>query len=436
MSYCRILKLTSSINLVFIICLTFFETHGQVLVYDDVVYVDYIETVKLSNAGSPLSFPTVDLSSNRDGVIKLKFDDMEGGYKEYTYSIIHCDKDWYPSDIDEIEYLDGFNGEEIENFEFSSNGYSEYTNYSLTLPNDEIRWTISGNYLLVITDAQYGTPVISRRFIVNEDLINIQNQMIKPRDVSKINTHHEFKLSVSYNNFQIDQPRLELFVTMMQNDNWNTARSNLKPTFERGKAIYFDQYDYISFPALKEFRSFDIRPLTYTTEFVEAIDKDEFETTVLLDLNRRRSQRSPVSDIDANGKFLIDNDDDLRDAESASEYCNVIFNLESDRMFDEDVYIVGAFSDWQAKEKYRMEYDPTRNLYLGQAYFKQGYYNYMFALKNEETGELDIEGIEDSWFETENDYTIIVYYREYGGLFDRIIAVQKFNSNSPIGVRN
>jgi len=411
-----------------------FVVNGQNLIYDNAVYVDYIKTVKMHSAGnspgSRLSFPTVNLNSKADGILKLKFDDIEGGFKEYTYRIIHCDKDWYPSDLQEIEYMEGFNDEEIENYEFSTNGYSEYTNYNLYLPNDNIRWTISGNYLLVITDREMNVPVVTRRFIVNEDAININSQMIKPRDVSNINSHHEFKLTISYQNFDIDQPRLELYTTMLQNDNWNSAKSNLTATYERGESIILDQYDYISFPAIKEFRSFDIRPLAYTTEFVTSIDQTETETTVLLDLNKLYTHGSPISEVDANGYFIIDNDR-YRDPEVSSEYCKVIFNLEHYREFEDELYIIGAFSDWQAKEEYRLDYDSGRNLYLGSAYFKQGYYNYMFALKDKETGIVSMDAAEGSWFETENDYLIIVYYREFGGFYDRILAVQKFNSNAP-----
>lgn len=429
--------LKNILTLLFLFCLTL-SLNSQNIIYDNAIYVDYIKTVKLHSGGDseigPLTFPTVDLNTTSDGILKLKFDDMEGGYKDYTYRIIHCDKDWFPSDLQEIEYMEGFNDEEIQNFEFSTNGYSEYTNYNLYLPDDNIRWTISGNYLLVITDRDMGVPVITRRFIVNEDVINISSQMIKPRDVSKINSHHEFKLTISYQNFDIDQPRLELFTTMLQNDNWNSAKSNLTATYERGESIILDQYDYISFPALKEFRNFDTRPLSYTTEFVEAIEQTEIETRVLLDLNKLYTHGSPVSEIDANGYFIIDNDR-YRDPEVSSEYCKVIFNLEHYKEFDKDLYIIGAFSDWQAKEEYKLEYDPTRNLYLGAAYFKQGYYNYLFALKDEETGNVDMDAAEGSWFETENDYFIIVYYREFGGLYDRILAVQKFNSNAPTGGR-
>ena len=405
-----------------------FKSYSQDFVYDNAVYVDYIKSVKFSHAGLATSHPIIDFGSRYQGVLELSFDDIEGAFKRYSYKIIHCDRNWYPSpDLNEIDFLQGFNDQDIQEYFYSTNGYSDYTHYRLRIPNDDMGWLISGNYLLLVYDWDLDIPVITRRFMVAENLVNVGAQIIRPRNVRKRDTHQEIILNVSYKNFDINQPRQELSATILQNGNWNSAFMNLRATYERGESIIFDQFDYITFPALKEFRNFDIRPLSYTTEFVNSIDQDEYETTVLLDLAKKRYSRNFIYEIDANGFFIIDNER-YRDPMVSSEYCNTIFNLQSEYEYDEPVYIVGSFSDWQAKEEFRMEYDPTKKLYLGQAYFKQGYYDYMFALMNED-GSLDIDALEGSWHETENDYQILIYFREFGSLYDRIIAVQNINSN-------
>ncbi len=401
---------------------------AQDFVYDNNVYLDYIKSVKLSLAGLATSYPIVDLGSSFQGRMLLSFDDMEGGYKRYTYRIVHCNMYWQPStEMEEIEYLDGFNGQDIADYSYSTNGYSDYTHYRLVLPNRDLKWTVSGNYLLIVYDDDLEIPVLTRRFMVAENKVNIGYQILKPRNVRKMDTHQEFKVTISYKNFRISQPINELYVTVLQNGNWNTGKLNMRGEYERGEKLYFDQFDKISFPALKEFRNFDIRPLSYTTEFVTSIDRDEVESTVLLDLGEKRSNRNFLDEIDANGFFILDNAR-YQDAFVSSEYCRVIFSLASVNPFDRDLYIVGAFNDWQAKEEYKLTYDTIRQTYFGQSYFKQGYYDYLFALQNED-GTLDFQTIEGSWFETENDYQIIVYYREFGSFYDRILAVKNFNSN-------
>ena len=399
------------------------------IIFDNYIYADYIKSVTFTHRGLQTSMPVIDFNSRYQGSLQLGFDDLEGGFKTYLYRIIHCDKDWYPSELEEIEYLDGFNYEEIDNFGYSANAYSEYTHYDLYLPNDDLMWTISGNYLLVIYDEEYEVPVLSRRFMVAENQVNIGYNIMKPKNVMKLNTHQEIELTINHKNIYVSRPRTELFVTVVQNGNWNSALTNLQGTYERGDIVYFDLYDFIVFPALKEFRNFDIRSLNYTTEFVNAIDRDKDVSTVLLDLNKKRYTRNFLSEIDANGFFVLDNFD-YGDGTVTSEYANVIFTLESEKQYDEDLYIIGAFSDWQARKEYKLDYDPTRSLYIGEAFFKQGYYDYMFALQDKETGYLDMETIEGSWYETENDYMVLVYFREFGSFYDRLIGVQNFNSNA------
>jgi len=398
----------------------------QDIIYDNMIYVPYIQSVTFAHNSLSTTLPIIDLDSRYQGRLRLDFDDVEGEFKNYTYSIVHCDKDWYPSDLQEIEYLEGFNGEEVQDFAFSSNPYSDYTHYSLTLPNDDLRWTISGNYLLTITDDDYDVPVLTRRFMVAENQVGIGYELMKPRNVQYMNTHQEIGLKINYENFNISRPREELYISVVQNGNFNSALNNLQGNFTVGDMLNFNQYDYIVFPALKEFRSFDIRTLDYATEFVNSIDRNDQETNVLIDLNKKRLNRNFLHEEDANGFFVLGNAD-ARNGMVSSEYCNVIFNLQSDRKYDGEVYIVGAFCDWQAKEAYRLEYDSTRNLYLGEAPFKQGYYDYMFA-ELQEDGFLDIDSIEGSFFETENDYLILVYYRPFGAEYDRLIGVTNFSS--------
>jgi len=420
----RALIFTTSI--IFSLGLTVQSYSQQEIIYDNMIYVPYIKSVTFAHKSLSTSLPIIDLNSQFEGALSLEFDDIEGGFKDYNYSIVHCDKDWYPSGLDEIEYLEGFNGEEIDNFGFSSNAYSEYTHYTLDIPNFDLKWTISGNYLLIIKDNDYNVPVLTRRFMVAENEMIIGYNLIRPKNVQKSDTHQELELSINYENFNVGRPRQELFISVIQNGNWNSAIENLQGNYVVGDMLKFNQFDQITFQALKEFRSFDIRTLDYTTEFVNSIDRDDVETNVLLDLNKRRYDRNFLFEQDANGFFVLDNLD-ARDAPLSSEYCNVIFNLESHKEFENDLYIVGAFSDWQAKEEYRLDYDSTRELYLGEAPFKQGYYDYMFALKNDD-GFLDIDFVEGSYYETENDYLIIVYYRPLGAEYDRIVGVTNFSS--------
>lgn len=393
------------------------------IIYDNHIYKDYIQTVEFSHNNVPLSLPVVDLNS--PGVLKLEFDDREGSYKTFLYRLIHCDKDWNPTDLDEIEYLDGFNNEEIEDFANSQNAYSEYTHYQLNLPNDDLNWTLSGNYLLVIYEDETEELILTKRFVVTENAVNLSALMTKPQNVSKIRTNQDLQVSIDISNFRIPNPLTDIYLTVMQNGNWNTTYNNILPTYQNAGAVFFDQYEILTFPALKEFRNFDIRNLRFRGDYVNFIEKDENETRVLLDLGTIRNKTYFENEPDANGGFIVANDD-FGGGDVTGEYAQVIFTLESD-WIEEDVFVVGSFNDWRPHENYRMEYDYDRNLYYKTIPFKQGYYDYMYAVLAED-GTLDIDAVEGSWFETENDYLLIAYYRDIGSEYDRVLDVLKINS--------
>lgn len=411
--------------------------HGQwedlEYICDDVIYEDYIQSVSFRHSSLEFSLPIIDLQGS--GRLRLEFDDREGEYKNYIYRVIHCDKDWVPStEIDEIDYLDGFNDQDVPDFGYSTNGYSEYTNYGVTLPNEDLRWTISGNYILLIVDSDQEIPVLSRKFMVAESAVNIEVSIDDPKDVTKYRTHHELDLIINYKDLHVSRPMEDITATVMQNGNWNTAKRDLTATYVKNGKLYFDQNDLICYPAMKEFRRFDVRTLNNLREHTHSLDKTDFETNVLLHLAEPRVWKpNYLNDPDVNGQFLLVNDDATNSSVS-SEYVNVIFSLQADYPYDRDVYLVGAFCDWKPNDKYRLQYDQGRGIYSQTIEFKQGYYEYLFALL-ENDGTLNTSPIEGDLNKTENDYQVIIYYTRLGSQYDRILGVtntDSFNENEQL----
>ena len=395
---------------------------GQV---ENTIAVDYISSVEFGHPSVDLTLPIVDLNSG--GQLRLDFDDLEGGYKTYLYRIIHCDRNWYPTEtLDEIQYIDGFNDEEVPGFSYSTNAYSDYTHYDVSIPNDDITWLLSGNYALIIYEEDMEVPVLIRKFIVAESMVSSMAEIIRPRKTSKSHSHQELSLVLNLEKAKVMRPLQEIEVTVMQNGNWHTAQSGIKGTYIKQDNLHFDLYDLISFPAIKEFRNFDIRNLGAQSLNVHSIERNDTESKVLLQLGLRRTEKYYLNELDANGQFVIDNVD-YPEPDVSSEYANVIFSVLSQHELDEDVYVFGAFSDWKPMESYRMTYDKERQLYHVTAPFKQGYYDYLFGTLNAE-GDLDTSHFEGNWYETENEYQIIVYFKEFGSEYDRVLGITKKES--------
>ena len=407
-------------------------SQSDTVIYDNEIYVDYIKGVTFHINGLPTSIPIIGVDG---GKLSLSFDDMGGSFYDYTYHIVHCDKDWRPSNLNEIEYLDGFNGQLIESFTSSEFTYEDYTHYSLTFPNRDLDIISSGNYLLIINDED-DLPIITRRFIVVDAQISVEAEMKKSVDQGTFNTHQGVSFKLVDKQGYVSNPNDETFVRIIQNGRWESGYHNLRPDNSFGGNIVFNMNRPYSFPGHKEFRNFDIRTLEAATRNVHSIDLLPDGTKAILKLSKNRQFGNYQQENDANGSFVVDNQNDVRYEASmenpyrgaiTGDYVDVYFTLKTMEIYDSDVYVIGQFSDWKAREEFRLSYSAEKNHYVGNAFFKQGYYDYYFAVKDE-SGNINTETLEGNHFMTENDYLIIVYNRSYGKNYDEVIAISQINS--------
>jgi hypothetical protein len=297
----------------------------------------------------------------------------------------------------------------------------EYVHYDLYLPNDYVSWTVSGNYLLVIYDEE-DLPVITKRFMVVEPLVSVNAEIKRPKKVSQLRSHHALEIDINFEDFYIRDPLNELSVTVMQNFRWLDAIEDVKPKNVMNGRLTFDPFDPFLFPALKDFRNFDTRSLLYTSRYIYSIHVEEYKIDVLLEKDRKRTFANFITELDMNGNFITGNKDHPNGVRGA-EYVNVAFTLESSTEFDGyDVYIIGGFSDWQLYDSNIMTYDPVNQYYQADLLLKQGFYDYYYALVDQE-GNINLESLEGNWYETDNTYYILVYLREFGAIYDKLIAM-------------
>lgn len=398
-------------------------------VYEDMVYDDYIKSVQMYINGQPALVPIIGMN----GSFTLRFDELSEDANEFFYKVIHCDRHWKASELEEIEYLDGFNGEEIQNYEFSTNTYVDYVNFSLTLPNEDTRFRISGNYILIIyDDEQLTNPVITRRFMIDENRVQLYTEFQRVFDVTKSNTHQQLEVEAELLDLRVGDPMNELSLAIVQNNRWDKMINDSPPKFVSRNRVNFDNTGKLTLPGGKEFRQFDIRSLQYTTEFVAQIDLHDMGSDVLLHVEKPRAYSNYQDVLDFDGRYIVQtfdfptatgNQSSGQDSESnyRADYANVIFALKMNESLD-PVYVVGAFTDWRIDEAYRMHYVDNKG-YVLKTPLKQGVYNYLFATKDVD-GLPNYDTLEGDSQRTVNYYTVILYYTDFTQQFDRILDTQ------------
>ena len=395
--------------------------------YSDHIYQPGILTVQFHPEQDDLAMPIIKLNSGER--LRLSFDDLYEDYANYSYKVVHCNQDWKPSGLMTSDYLANFQNYDIQNFEYSVNALIPYTHYWLTLPNENVRMTKSGNYLLIVyRDDDEDDLVLTRRFMVYEDKVSISANIRRPTAVKLQNTHQEIDFTINHSNYEIPNPYRDLHVHLMQNQRWDNPITDLQPRFlNQGQLVY--QYDEENtFPGTNEFRFFDLKSLRSLGQNVRQLDRDSVVTAYLKTHQSRAGGEYAVL-FDVNGQYRVRR---LGASNSATEadYVYVDFILQKAQPFtNSDVYIFGKLSDWDVQRRFRLDYDSDRNAYRTQVLLKQGFYNFMYALKPDGGDDIELRALEGSYWETENTYQILAYYRDIGSRYDRLIGYGQFSSD-------
>ncbi len=421
------------INIVFVLCLLAIQVQGQDDYYkegytrfENYIYSENIRTVKLERSGLELTDPVIELGTPQQLV--LSFDDLAGDLKNYSYTLIHCDASWRPSNLIENEYLDGFFEERIYDYRQSFNTIQAYTHYTTTIPGRDVRPKISGNYLLkVYEDGMADQPTITRRIMVFEQLVGIDGYVKRATLIGDRDTKHEIDFSILHPALPVTNAFSEIKVVIMQNGRWDNAITDLKPLFLKDKELEYDYEDVNTFYAGNEFRTFDIRTIRMQTQWVDRIIRSPGGYTAVLTPSRNRSTEKYSIENDINGRFLIryqeGRDDDLE-----GEYVDVKFTLKQRVMPTGNLYVFGALSDWRVDNTNKMTFNEDEEAYELLLNLKQGYYDYEYVFVEDGKNRIDETVIEGSHYETRNEYHILVYFRPVGARFDRLVGFSRLES--------
>jgi type 9 secretion system plug protein len=357
--------------------------------------------------------------------IELSFDDLDGDEKNYTYSVIHCDYNWQPSKIARTEYLNGLTTDNIRTYSNAFNTYQIYTHYNLILPNDKMRFKLSGNYILQVKD-DYDEIIFTRRFMVYEPKVSVGVSIHKSRNIDKFNSHQNVQFVVNTTDFNINNPREEIKISLYQNNDWNTVITGLKPQYYSGNQLIYKYADKSLFASGNEYLYFDTKNIRTAVNNIRSVTlEDLYNSYLYVDKERFNKPYTYYPDVD--GNFVIRNLES-NTAITEADYSWVHFYLDTSFEKDRHIYVYGAFNNWQINKHSELFYNTESQLYETKLLLKQGFYNYKYIQKND--GRIDLNAISGSFYQTENNYAVLVYLKSFGSKYDRLIGVGNANSKN------
>jgi hypothetical protein len=398
-------------------------------VYTNEIKKESIHTVQMHPFGWEHSAPIIELKG--DNKLLFSFDDISENIQDYSYRIIHCDKNWQASLLSEFDFIDGFTENQIRDYEHSFNSNVDFVHYQLKIPNEDIKLKLSGNYIVeVYEDFDPEKVIVRQRFMLVESRVEFKGEVKHPISIDLRETHQEVDFSILHPEFRIDNPQMDLHVVVSQNNRWDGSEKKLNPLFIRKDELVFDYEIENVFPGGNEFRHFDLKSMRYQTRFIREITKQGEDTHVLLSPGENRRFKQYIFDRDINGQFLIEvqeRDEPATEADYA--YITFWLPMENKRQ-NGDMYVHGAFNNWQLNDRNKMEYDYESKSYRKTIFMKQGYYNYQFAFLKDGAKQPDMGFVEGNHWQTENDYYIYVYYHDISMNYDMLIGYGKINSTA------
>ncbi|WP_233885429.1 DUF5103 domain-containing protein [Tenacibaculum piscium] len=353
-------------------------------------------------------------------VLSLSFDDLDGDTKEYQYKIEQMTHDWKPSNLLSNQYIEGFNQDVITKVSNAFNTLQSYTNYQVEIPNETTKITKSGNYLISVLNEDYEV-VFSRRCVFYEKIVTVGVAVFKSNHEKSKNQQQNVQFTIHHQNLRINNPTQEINITLFQNNDWNTLRKNIKPKFIKPNQLLYNHTIETNFWSGNEFLNFDTKHIRNSNLYIAKTQRKEIYHHFLYTDEKRNDKRYAYNP-DINGQFVI-RSLETNDPNTQADYSIIHFSLASFEPFQhKKVYVYGAFNNYEISEENSMKYDSIDEKYHAEIKLKQGFYNYSYVTLNQNKT-LNLHEVDGSFYQTENEYTVLVYYKPFGENYDRVIGV-------------
>ena len=366
-------------------------------------------------------FPPI-ITLNGEDKIKISFDELNEERSYLRYSVVHCNADWQPSDLLESEYVSGFNYADITDYKFSMGTLCHYVHYSFTLPNDEINFLVSGNYLVkVYYDDDPDNILLQARFYVSENAVSVGTSVTSRTDIDYNNKHQQVSFVIDTKDYHIRNMYSDIKAFVSQNSRIDNEVMVDRPLMVSGKKITYDHNKNLIFEAGNEFRrmetvaqhgiSMNVEKMTFHHPFYHA----------QLFTDHIRDNEPYIYDRTQMGRFTI-RSSEATDSANGAEYIMTHFTLDTGgQLSNGDIYLNGEFTNNLFTPTTLMKYDPSTGLYTTNLLLKQGAYNYqyLFVPHISTQGYSSIEG---NKYQTVNEYLVRVYHRDPAARYDRLIG--------------
>lgn len=392
--------------------------------------MDNIKTIQLTMYGNQLAYPIIKLNSS--DMLQLDFDDMDADVKNYYYNFELRNADWSPVQMSYFDYAKGYTTQRISTYRNSSQVLTQYTHYQANFPDRNITPTKAGNYLLkVFLNGDTSQLAFTRRFLVVNPSLAVNAQIQQPFNQQVFRTHQKIQLSVNAAGLNVSYPQQQVKVIILQNNRWDNCIQNVQPTIIRNTEYEYNSENDFIMPAMREWRWLDLTSFRLLSDRVRRQQNTNtaYDLFVIPDVSRNTQRYVYYKDYD--GIYAGITNENVNPY-WGGDYATVHFTYAppGNIPYQKDLYIIGQITNYGKDEHAKMLWNEDQRVYQATLFLKQGYYDYAYGLA-EKKGSLTrfvTDETEGNIWETENQYTVLVYYKELGGRYDQLVNVTTLSS--------
>lgn len=398
----------------------------------DHIYMPEIHSVKLFQQGNQSSMAMIALNSQ--DLLELHFDDLSGVVKNYYYSFELCNADWTKADINVFDYIKGFTQNRLDQYRFSTIATSKYVHYEVLLPEKSCLPVKSGNYLLkVFLDADDTKLAFTKRMMIVDKRVNINARLQQPFDTELMRTHQKLQFTVNTLQLNLLSPQ-QGKVVILQNNRWDNAITDIQPSFIRGNVLEYSGEQDCLFAAGKEYRWADLQSFRFLSDRIDKIEHNRDQPDIFIKPDPERNGLRYLSYRDRNGWEEFNTTESVNPW-SQTDYAYVHFSFvprNNQSFVGKSVYLLGELTANEIGDSSKMYFDTEKGMYTKTLLLKQGYYSYIYVTKDIKNpdAKADLSVTEGNHWETENEYTILFYYRSFSSRYDELIGITSVNSRT------
>ncbi len=379
-----------------------------------------IRTVQLYREGNETNLPVVARNSGES--LTLAFDLMAEEGRPLSISFHHADRTW-TRDLSPNQVLESYHDDRLVDYQSSRGTQTPYVHYTYQFPNDDIRFRLSGNYILRVTEqGRRDSVLFERPFFISDRTGQLRadlealpisgERQAALRPVARYDPPSAFKGST-----------FGYAACFVRNGHLADARCQTQPRLVQGAAVDFE---------LERDRAFRATTADYTVDLgdlraggdIERSDRTASPIRVLLEPDYAGFSDGDF-DASLNGQIVVDGAVRGR-AEPAvtAEYVETTFAFvpPDEQSLAGGVVVAGSFAGMDPDQGVDMQWQPGRERYEGAVLLKQGRYQYFYQSPDDR---LD-RAARNAQARRSNAYTTFLYYRDSGEGTDRLVQVRTF----------